>query len=79
MIGRSRNSKRLADGLVAFDIIAAGGSHRDVAIALQGKEDAAEKWGQPGAYLEDWTRRLIHRATHLVDGGYMEFLTKKSV
>lgn len=79
LIGRNKSSKRLANGLIAFDIIADGGTHRDVAIGVYGYETVAENWGQSGAYLEDNIRRLIYRANHLVDAGYRDFLTKKDV
>lgn len=79
LIGRNKSSKRLADGLIAFDIIQDGGSHRDAAIGVYGFDTVSENWSQSGSYLEDATRRLIHRAHHLVDSGYCEFLTKKNI
>jgi hypothetical protein len=78
LIGRTKSSNRLADGLIAFDTIEAGGSHRDAAIAVNGYEMVNRDWGQSGSYLEDSTRRLIYRANHLVEGGYREFLTMKN-
>jgi len=79
LIGRNKNSKRLADGLNAFDIVQAGGSHKDVAVAVYGEETVMRDWAQSGSYLEDATRRLIYRANHLVKEGYRGFLTKKNI
>jgi len=79
LIGRNKSSKRLADGLVAYDIVQDGGSHRDAAISVYGFDTVSENWSQTGSYLEDATRRLIHRANHLVDTGYRVFLTKKNI
>lgn len=79
LIGRNKSSKRLADGLIAYDIIQAGGSHKDAAIAVYGRATVKQNWNQTGSYLEDTTRRLIHRANHLVKTGYRDFLTKKNL
>ncbi len=77
MMVRGRESTRLEFGLRAYDIISAGGSHRDVAIALLGYQRVVDTWGMSGHYVEDWTRRLINRSRDLVNGEYKTFLTKK--
>lgn len=79
LIGRNKSAKRLADGLIAYDIVQDGGSHRDAAIGVYGFEIVSKNWSQTGSYIEDATRRLINRAKHLVDSGYREFLTKKNI
>jgi len=79
LIGRSRDSTRLAQGLMAVDIIEAGGRHRDVAEAIYGKEKVAERWGAASRYYEDWSRRLIARAFFLVNEGYRDLLAKKTL
>lgn len=79
LIGRTKPSKRLTYGLVALDIIAAGGTHKDVALCTLGANKVEQDWGTPGHYLEDWTRKLIARANALSQGGYRRFLTKKSL
>lgn len=79
LIGRSRDSTRLAQGLIAFDIVEAGGSRRDVAEAVFGPDKIAERWGEPSRYYEDWARRLIARARFMVNEGYLGLLGKKTL
>ena len=79
LIGRSRDSTRLAQGIIAIDIVNAGGSHRDVADAIYGAEKVAERWGGPSRYYEDWARRLVARARFMVNEGYLSLLGKKTL
>jgi len=79
LIGRSRDSTRLAQGLIAIDIVNAGGSHRDVAEAIYGADKVAERWGGPPHYYEDWARRLVARARFMVNEGYLGLLSKKTL
>ena len=79
LIGRSRDSTRLAQGLIAIDIVNAGGSHRDVAEAIYGADKVAERWGGPSCYYEDWARRLVARARFMVNEGYLGLLGKKTL
>ena len=79
LIGRSRDSTRLSQGLIAIDIVNAGGSHRDVAEAIYGAEKVAERWGGESRYYEDWARRLVARARFMVNEGYLDLLAKKTL
>jgi hypothetical protein len=79
LIGRRKDTTRLTHGLIANDIMRSGGSHRDVATAIYGAKLIGKEWGSPGRYYEDWTRRLVNRVHNLVDEGYKEFLTKKTL
>ncbi|MEL7546098.1 MAG: DUF2285 domain-containing protein [Pseudomonadota bacterium] len=79
LIGRSKNTERLTQGLLAFDILQAGGSHRDIAEAVYGQQKVAARWGGPSQYYEDWTRRLVSRVHHLIEGGYRDMLARKSL
>lgn len=79
LIGRSRDSTRLAQGLIAVDIVNAGGTYRDVAEAIYGTDKVAERWGEPSHYYEDWARRLVARARFMVNEGYLDLLKKKTL
>ena len=79
LIGRSKDTTRLTQGLIAYDIEQSGGTHRDIAMAIYGRELIAREWGSSGRYYEDWTRRLVNRVHSLVNSGYKEFLTKKTL
>lgn len=79
LIGRMRNSKRLSHGLVAFDIVKAGGTHRDVAEIVFGATTVSGRWGDKDQHFENWSRKLIARVNTLVAGGYLDLLNKKTL
>lgn len=70
-----QHRNRLRQVVRALDGRKAGASHRDIAIALYGRERVASDWRDPGAHLQDAVRRLIGRGRNLVNGGYLTFLS----
>jgi hypothetical protein len=65
--------RRIRHMLQAVDARAAGASHRDLALALFGRERiAAEPWKTSS--LRDVTLRLVKDGADLVDRGYRKLL-----
>lgn len=77
LIGRTKRSKRLTRGLIAYDIIRDGGNHRDVADRLFNSDIIAREWNAANEHYRDRIRKLINRVQYLVEGGYQTLLTQK--
>ncbi|QCI78805.1 DUF2285 domain-containing protein [Hankyongella ginsenosidimutans] len=60
--------------LRVHDALAAGASQREIACALFGEERVAREWSSPSDSLRSRTRRLIHDATVMAQGGYRSLL-----
>lgn len=69
-----RRGARLARVIQAFDGAAAGAAHRDIAIALFGRERVARDWHASHNSLRDHVRRAIARGRQLTQSGYRQFL-----
>nr|WP_274709279.1 DUF2285 domain-containing protein [Nitratireductor luteus] len=65
---------RLRFVLRALDGSLNGASHRDIAIALLGRERIQEDWADPGNHLRDRIRRAVLRGHTLMNSGYLDFL-----
>lgn len=62
--------------LQIFDAIAAGASHRDIAIVLHGESDVALRW-EPDGDLRAQVRYLVKRGKALVRGDYRELVKSR--
>ncbi|MDR3439915.1 DUF2285 domain-containing protein [Telmatospirillum sp.] len=60
--------------LRAYDGVRGGASHRDIAIALFGKQRVRDDWSGRSDYLRLRVQRLAHSGSALVQGGYRELL-----
>ena len=60
--------------LQAYDGMAAGASHREIASVLFGERLVQEEWNGRSAFLRLRVQRLLHYARKMVDGGYKHLL-----
>lgn len=65
---------RLAHVLQALDGWLAGGTQREIAIALFGDRRVDRDWPDPRSHLRDHIRRSIARGRSLMAGGYLRLL-----
>jgi len=69
-----RRSARLIHVLRALDLSLARAPHRDIAIALFGRERVERDWHHAHNHLRDHVRRAITAGRELMEGGYRKFL-----
>ncbi len=72
-----RNAKKIHKALIAYDIKAAGGSYKDIAIALVGEARVKEDWIGGRRHLKDRAKRAFEPAQELIDGGYRRLLVNE--
>lgn len=68
-----RRARRWAQAFQAHDGAQAGASHREIAIALFGRDRVTDDWRE-GDHMRMRVHRLIRTADKLIDGGYRELL-----
>jgi hypothetical protein len=66
--------RRLALILQALDGWRAGASHRQIAVALFGRQRVEADWADPGDHLRDRVRRALRKGRAFMNGGYRQFL-----
>lgn len=71
---RERKGKRLQLTLQALDGMLAGASHRDIAIALYGKDRVASDWRADSDYLRQRVRRYLRTGKDFLESGFRSFL-----
>lgn len=67
-------SRRLAVVLQVLDGSLTSASHREIAIALFGRQRVEVDWHDPGNYIRDKVRRALRRGRYLMNHGYLSFL-----
>ena len=67
-------SSRLQIALQALDGSQAGATHREIGMALFGKDRVKAEWDHPARSLRDRTRRAIYRGRKLMQKTYINFL-----
>lgn len=65
----NKTTQVLRDGLIALDCLDLGGTRRDIAIALYGRDRVKEEWNGPS--MKHTIRYLVTKAERLRDGGYL--------
>ena len=73
-IATRRDAKKIRKALIAYDVRAAGGGYKDIAIALFGYETVKEEWVCGRRHLKDRAKRALAPAEELIDGGYRRLL-----
>lgn len=79
LLGRQKAFMRLRNALTAYDIRAAGGSYKDIAIALFGVESVASEWDHNGGYLKARASRAYKFGERMVAQDYQSLLPKKAI
>lgn len=79
LLGRQRAFIKLINGLLAYDIKAAGGSYKDVAIALFGPKLVAKEWEPTGCFLKARAIRAFKFGERMVAQDYQSLLPKKTL
>lgn len=64
----------LRDALIALDVHLEGGSHRDAAMVIYGKEDGIERYKSPDESVRNRMRRLRKKGLSLMQGGYLDLM-----
>ncbi|WP_244749626.1 DNA -binding domain-containing protein [Mesorhizobium sp. L-2-11] len=67
-------ASRLRFVLQALDGSLGGASHRQIAMALLGRQRVRADWTDPRNHLRDRIRRAVRRGHMLMDRGYRDFL-----
>lgn len=65
---------RLTIVLRCLDAALEGSLHRDIAIAIYGRERVEADWADPSEHLRDSIRRAITRGRSLMRSGYLRLL-----
>lgn len=73
-VGTLPNARNLQRYLTAYDVRQAGGSYRDIAIALEGKTRVEEDWDSVSRYLKDRSKRAFLRGKSYVERDYIKLL-----
>lgn len=73
-VAARRYAKKIHKALIAYDIRAAGGSYKDIAVALVGEKRVKEDWVGGKRHLKDRAKRALAPAQELIDGGYRRLL-----
>ena len=77
LLGRQKAFSRMRNGLLAYDIRTAGGSYRDIAIALFGAQNVLEDWDSAGCFLKGRAIRAYKLGERMVAQDYQNLLPKK--
>lgn len=70
----ARSPERAMLVLQTLNALAARKSTRAIATSLYGEDRASRDWNHESDYLRMKVRRLIARARHLAEGGYLDLL-----
>ena len=70
-------ARRWIMALQAYDGMAAGASHRDIAVALFGEKEVRNDWAGHSDYMRSRVRRLVCAGSALVRGGYRTVLRRE--
>ena len=65
---------RWALALQAYDGMAAGASHREIAASLFGEQAVRDDWAGRSDFLRLRVQRLVHMGSAMVRGGYRDLL-----
>lgn len=79
LLGRKKAHLKLRNSLLAFDIRAAGGSYKDVAIALFGHQRVKAEWDGTGCFLKSRVIRSCKFAERMIAQDYQGLLPKKAI
>lgn len=77
--GRRKAFAKMRNGLKAYDIKQAGGSYKDIAIALFGGLDVEQNWGPEGGFLKQRAARSYRFGERMVAQDYRDLLPKKTI
>lgn len=66
--------RRLKTVLQILDSSLAGATHREIAMAVYGRDRVDAQWDDPGEHLKDHIRKTIRRGHRLMTGRYCVFL-----
>lgn len=79
LLGRQKAFSKMRNSLIAYDIRARGGSHRDVALALFGLENVQQDWNSNGGFLKARAVRAFKFGERMVTQDYQSLLPKKAI
>lgn len=71
---REKRAMRWSRMLQALDGVLAGGTHRDIAMAIFGSGAVRAEWRGASDHLRLKVQRLVREARRLADGGYRDIL-----
>jgi len=77
--GRRKAFSKMRNGLKAYDIKQAGGSYKDVAVALFGTNYVTMNWGPDGGFLKQRAVRAYRFGERMVAQDYRDLLPKKTI
>jgi hypothetical protein len=66
------------DALIALDVHLSGGSHRDAAMAIYGKNEGHKRYNEPDESMRNRMRRLRKKGVFLMEGGYLSLMNPVS-